>query len=184
MLPICILTIEDESDREFMAGVYTQYQWLMYDTIKQVMGDHWSAEDVVQITLVRLIDKLEKLKTLDERHMVNYIITACKHTAYNEVRKHTRHPVFSMDEARSTDDGSHMAHNMESRLIHEEDLRRIAGIWDKLDERSRFVLEARYILEKTDAEIGKSLGLTPGSVRMVLTRARRKAFDLMEMAEK
>lgn len=29
MLPICILTIEDESDREFMAGVYTQYQWLM-----------------------------------------------------------------------------------------------------------------------------------------------------------
>ena len=61
MLPICILTIEDESDREFMAGVYTQYQWLMYDTIKQVMGDHWSAEDVVQITLVRLIDKLEKV---------------------------------------------------------------------------------------------------------------------------
>lgn len=123
MLPICILTIEDESDREFMAGVYTQYQWLMYDTIKQVMGDHWSAEDVVQTTLVRLIDKLEKLKTLDERHMVNYIITACKHTAYNEVRKHTRHPVFSMDEARSAEDGSHMAHNMESRLIHEEDLR-------------------------------------------------------------
>ena len=70
MLPICILTIEDERDREFMAGVYTQYQWLMYDTIKQVMGDHWSAEDVVQTTLVRLIDKLEKLKTLDERHMV------------------------------------------------------------------------------------------------------------------
>ena len=158
MLPICILTIEDESDREFMAGVYTQYQWLMYDTIKQVMDDHWSAEDVVQTTLVRLIDKLEKLKTLDERHMVNYIITACKHTAYNEVRKHTRHPVFSMDEARSTEDGSHMEHNMESRLIHEEDLRRMAGIWDKLDERSRFVLEARYILEKTDAEIGKSLG--------------------------
>ena len=145
MLPICILTIEDESDREFMAGVYTQYQWLMYDTIKQVMGDHWSAEDVVQTTLVRLIDKLEKLKTLDERHMVNYIITACKHTAYNEVRKHTRHPVFSMDEARSAEDGSHMAHNMESRLIHEEDLRRMADIWDKLDERSRFVLEARYI---------------------------------------
>lgn len=46
------------------------------------------------------------------------------------------------------------------------------------------MLEARYILEKTDAEIGKSLGLTPSSVRMVLTRARRKAFDLMEMAEK
>lgn len=40
MLPICILTIEDESDREFMARVYIQYQWLMYDTIKHVVGDH------------------------------------------------------------------------------------------------------------------------------------------------
>ena len=48
MLPICILSIEDESDREFMTRVYTRYQWLMYDTIKQVIGDHWSAEDVVQ----------------------------------------------------------------------------------------------------------------------------------------
>ena len=86
MLPICILSIEDESDREFMTRVYTRYQWLMYDTIKQVIGDHWSAEDVVQNTLIRLINKIEKLKTLDERHMVNYIITACKHTAYNEVR--------------------------------------------------------------------------------------------------
>ena len=86
MLPICILSIEDESDREFMTRVYTRYQWLMYDTIKQGIGDHWSAEDVVQNTLIRLINKIEKLKTLDERHMVNYIITACKHTAYNEVR--------------------------------------------------------------------------------------------------
>lgn len=63
MLPICILTIEDESDREFMSRVYTQYQWLMYDTIKHVVGDHWSTEDVVQTTLVKLIDKLEKLKS-------------------------------------------------------------------------------------------------------------------------
>ena len=182
MLPICILTIEDESDREFMARVYIQYQWLMYDTIKQVVGDHWSTEDVVQTTLVKLIDKLEKLKSLDDRHMVNHIITACKHTAYNEVRRHTRHPVFSIDEDRSVGDELRLAHNMESHLIHEEDLQRMANTWGKLDERSRFALEARYILEKTDEEIAESLDIAPSSVRMVLTRARRKAFDLMEAA--
>ena len=180
MLPICILTIEDESDREFMSRVYTQYQWLMYDTIKHVVGDHWSTEDVVQTTLVKLIDKLEKLKSLDDRHMVHYIITACKHTAYNEVRRHTRHPVFSIDEDCSFGDELHLVHNMESHLIHEEDLQRMANIWGKLDERSRFALEARNILEKTDEEIAESLDIAPSSVRMVLTRARRKAFDLME----
>jgi len=63
MLPICIMTIEDESDREFMARLYTRYRRLMYDTIRQVVGDHWSAEDVVQATLLKLIDKVPKLQT-------------------------------------------------------------------------------------------------------------------------
>lgn len=182
MIPICILAIEDESDREFMTMVYTRYRWLIYDTVKQVVGDHWSTEDAAQITLVKLIDKLEKLKSLNETQMINYIITACKHTAYNEIRYRTRHPVFSIDEERDTSSGEYDSNDIEAKLIHEDELRRMANIWDKLDERSRFVLEARYILEKTDAEIAESLEIKPGSVRMLLTRARKKAFDLMETA--
>ena len=41
-----------------------------------------------------------------------------------------------------------------------------------------------YILEQTDAEIAQSLSISPESVRMVLTRARRKAFALMDAAAK
>lgn len=104
MLPICIMTIEDESDREFMARLYTRYRRLMYDTIRQVVGDHWSAEDVVQATLLKLIDKVPKLQTLDDRRTAGYI--------------------------------------------------------------------------------AQSLSISPESVRMVLTRARRKALALMDTAAK
>ena len=86
MLPICIMTIEDESDREFMARLYTRYRRLMYDTIRQVVGDHWSAEDVVQATLLKLIDKVPKLQTLDDRRTAGYIAAACRHTAPAPVR--------------------------------------------------------------------------------------------------
>lgn len=75
MLPICIMAIENESDRVFMTAVYTRYRWLMYDTVKQVVSDHWLAEDVSQATLVKLIDKIEKLKLLNETQRVNYIMT-------------------------------------------------------------------------------------------------------------
>ena len=51
MLPICILAIEDENDREFMTRVFTQYQWLMYNTVNQVVNDHWQTEDLVQATV-------------------------------------------------------------------------------------------------------------------------------------
>lgn len=59
----------------------------------------------------------------------------------------------------------------------------MTDIWAKLDERSRFVLESRYILEKTDAEIAQTLKVNPNSVRMILTRARKKAFSLMNVVE-
>lgn len=64
MLPICILTIEDESDREFMANIFQKYQWLMYSTIDQVVRDHWISEDIAQSTLIKLIDKSTNLKVL------------------------------------------------------------------------------------------------------------------------
>ena len=98
MLPICILTIEDESDREFMANLFRKYQWLMYSTIDQVVRDHWISEDIAQSTLIKLIDKIDKLKGLDEQHLMNYIITSCKHTALNELRNRSRHPMFSINE--------------------------------------------------------------------------------------
>ena len=180
MLPICILAIEDENDREFMTRVFNQYQWLMYNTVNQVVNDHWQTEDLVQATVEKLIDKLKKLKTMDEQHMVNYIITACKHTAYNEMRYRSRHPIFSIDEEWDTPDGIYTTHSMELKLIHEEDLQCMAAVWDKLDPRSQYVLEARYILDKTDDEIADFLGIKPDSVRMALTRARKKAYDLME----
>lgn len=180
MLPICILTIEDESDREFMANVFLKYQWLMYSTIEQVVRDHWIADDVAQSTLIKLIDKIDKLKGLDEQHLMNYIITSCKHTAFNELRYRSRHPMFSINEAWDSDSGTHTMHSMEVKYIHEEDLRNMAEIWPKLDSRSQYVLEARYILGKTDFEIADALGIKPNSVRMVLTRARKKAYDLME----
>lgn len=69
---------------------------------------------------------------------------------------------------------------MEADLIRGEDLRRMAEIWDMLDPRNKFVLEARYILEKTDAEIAEELCIRPNSVRMVLTRARKQAYELMQ----
>lgn len=182
MLPICILTIEDERDREFMANVFLKYQWLMYTTIDQIVRDHWIAEDVTQSTLIKLIDKIDKLKGLDEQHLMNYIITSCKHTAFNELRYRSRHPMFSINEAWDADSGTHTMHSMEMKYIHEEELRHMAEIWENLDSRSRYVLEARYILGKTDLEIATSLGVKPNSVRMILTRARKKAYALMELS--
>lgn len=44
-------------------------------------------------------------------------------------------------------------------------------------------MEGKYILGYTDAELADMLGCKKSSVRMKLTRARRRAFQLMTEEE-
>lgn len=46
MIPICILAIEDDSDREFMSWLYQQYHRLMYWEIYDLLHDQWATEDI------------------------------------------------------------------------------------------------------------------------------------------
>lgn len=124
MLPICILAIRDDDDRAYMTRLFVKYQRLMYRTIYDILGDKWTTEDVLQTTLLRLIDHLDTLRRLE--------------------------------------------------------LDALAQVWPRLDENTRWLLEARYILDYSDGELARELGVKPDSVRMALTRARRKARRLME----
>lgn len=124
MLPICILAIRDDDDRAYMTRLFVKYQRLMYRTIYDILGDKWATEDVLQTTLLRLIDHLDTLRRLEPDAL--------------------------------------------------------AQVWPRLDENTRWLLEARYILDYSDGELARELGVKPDSVRMALTRARRKARRLME----
>lgn len=69
---------------------------------------------------------------------------------------------------------------MEQRFLRDADIEALVKIWPELDERSQYVLSARYFLEKPYEEIAKDLGIKPPSVRMALTRARKNVYQLME----
>ena len=56
-------------------------------------------------------------------------------------------------------------------------------VWDDLDERSKYLLSGRYILEQSFEEMAKELGVSTGSARMLLTRAKRTALALINKYE-
>lgn len=180
MIPYCILVIEDESDRAFMESLYHNYRRLMYKTIKRIIDDPWSAEDLMQSVLVKLIDKLALLRSKEEQQVVSYIVSACRNTAYNYVRDHKKERETPYEEYLVDANSEQNGHRMEFALIREEEMDCLARVWPKLDEKSRHILEGYYILEKPMSELGKELGIKTDSVRMTLARARRKAYELLE----
>jgi DNA-directed RNA polymerase specialized sigma24 family protein len=54
-----IMAIEDEQDRAFVEEVYAAYADKMYRIAYDVVGNHHDAQDCVQETIVKIIDRLD-----------------------------------------------------------------------------------------------------------------------------
>lgn len=180
MIPYCILVIEDESDRAFMERLYQDYHRLMYSKIKKIVKNRWNAEDVMQSTLIKLIDKLPTIRGLKERQLVSYITSTCRYTAFNYLRDRRKKGEVPYEDDLDSPIQENDEYGIDLALIKEEELGRLARIWPRLDERTRHLLEGYYILEKPMSELGKELGIKTDSVRMTLVRARKKAYKLLE----
>ena len=176
MIPYIILAIEDDGDREFMTWLYIQYRLLLYSEILKIVQNSNDAEDLLQTVIEKLIDKSALLRNLDKRGLVNYIITAAKHTAYNFCRDSKPALYLWEDQETLTDS----APALDDDLIKKESLDCLARVWETLDEKTQYLLNAKYVLGKSGKEIAEELNMPPDNVRMALVRAKKKARKAME----
>lgn len=145
MIPIIILAIEDPNDRDFMMHLYISYNRLMFSEIQKITCDTWASDDVLQISLIKLIEKVSLLRTFEHNRLVSYIITTCRNNAYN----YTKKLVSSLEcELIDTDGVDFTVSPLEQMVIQKEYQNALKLAWDNLDERSKYFLESKYILEK------------------------------------
>ena len=167
MIPFCILVIENDDDREFMAALFIQYQRLLYKEINDILKKPWNTEDVLQATLVKLIDKIPELRNKEQPQLIGYISATARNTAYN----------FLRSQKKSEPIAEHR--QMEDLLISKEEIDELVRRWPQLDAKSKYLLEGKYILGKSDETLAEELSIKPASVRMALTRARQCAYQLL-----
>lgn len=183
MIPNCILVIENDDDREFMTQLYFDYSRLMYSEIKKIIKREQDREDVMQTVLEKLIDKIPLLRSRTHSQLINYIISACKFTSFNLLRDSDAKKETGYEDYLTVPSAKQNEREIELRMIADEELEALRRVLPKLDLRTQCLLEGYYILEKPMAELGAELGIKPSSVRMSLTRARKKAFELLKREE-
>ena len=72
--------------------------------------------------------------------------------------------------------------SMEDLLLFKARISQLKEIWHELPEEDQLLLEGKYIWELSDKELAEDHGCKPDSIRMKLTRARRRA--LQHLSEK
>lgn len=180
MIPIIMTLAEEPDDREFLTEMFDRFHRLMFSTAGKFSNDSFEKEDIVQESLVRLIAKVDTLRTLEPKALASYIVVTVKHTAINRLRKAANaekllHDIYDGD----NDDIAQEYTSMDERIIISDDIGKLTVIWPRLTEAERFLLEGKYICNYTDEELAATLGCRESSIRMKLTRARRHALSLL-----
>lgn len=170
-----LLNIEDQSDREFMLWLYEEFHRLMFSTAKEYSVDIQTQEDVVQESLEKLIKKTALLRTKVRPVQAAYIITTVRNTAISLLKKEQAACVLELE----IDMADPYAPLPEEILLLKDRNARLSAVWSRLPAQDRFLLEGKYFLDSSDEELAACLHCKPSSIRMKLTRARRKALRLL-----
>ncbi len=184
MLPLYLATLETESQKQFIRKIYIEYYPLMKKYALSISSNALNSDDIINEAIIKLIVKVELLQSLSSCKLATYIVYTIKSVAIDFVRSANRKSkwaYYSLDDNESNiaDSIKDVTDNPEQLIILKENSVEISNILSMLPEIYRDILHYKYTLEMSDAEISNIIGIKPASVRQYLTRARRKAKDLL-----
>jgi len=178
-------SLDNPDDRALIGKIYTDFSRLMYATASKYVSSLPDQEDIIHNAVLKLIRRIETLRKVHCCALASYIVYTVRSVSIDFLRVQGRLAgrTVSLD-----GDIDNIAESTEGSLdvymISRERLSKLADIWPKLPEEDRLLLEGKYIWGCTDKELAKDLHCKPDSIRMKLTRARRRAFNCLSEREK
>ena len=179
-IPLVILRMEDEDDRQFVTELYQNYKLNMYYTARRIVKDPHTAEDMVQESCIAIINNLDKVKAVEVCRRRAYIVSLVKNISINYVVKRDRQSKYSFiadDEILSQQPD--LDSDIEEQLIRNCEIATIKSALLRLSEKDRTILRMRYFDDLKDGDIANYLNIKANSVRYYLTLARRRLYAFM-----
>ena len=174
--------INDVDDRAFMQEVYQQNERLMYAIALKYASNTQDCEDIVHDMVEKLCKNIAKIKELPNSALRAYVVYAVRNTAIN-FRKH-QSTINRHIQQLSGDDSNSEYDQPESIIERIEDLQekrtRLTKVWMQLTDAEQELLYRKYVLEQTTEELAGIFQCSRDSIRMRLSRARRKSLRLMK----
>ncbi len=175
-----ICTMSDPNDRAFMEGLYLQFEGLMFATVKKYISEEADQMDVMQDVVVKLIKKVTTLRPMADCTLSGYIVVTTRNTAIDFLRAKNRvtEDAVGLDEAQFSQDDD-TSFSLDDLMALSERRGYLQEALGKLTEEDRSLLEWKYFLGYSDDMLAEQFCCQASSIRMKLTRARRRTFGHM-----
>lgn len=170
-------------DQEFFLKIYEHFKRIIFYTVKKYVCEINTVEDLVQDVIVKLIQKIEIIRQMSKKAQSAYIVHTARNTSINHLKRqqivNQHHTSIELDDEIDLENILHFPSAEEIVLLNERK-DEFHKILEKLAAKDRDVLIGKYLLGLTDKELADLCACKPDSVRMVLTRARRNALEVMK----
>lgn len=184
MLAFICSTVQEPADQEYIIWLYQEFKGIMHATAKKYASEYHTDEDIVQDSILKLIPKVKTLRSLERCVLASYIVSTVRNTGINHLKAHQAEREATVDVSDEKMAGITAGGlNPDELVILKERRAQLGKIWPKLSEDEQAILEGKYIWGYTDVELAQWLKCQPSSIRMKLTRARRKALALLMKQE-
>lgn len=171
----------ESQEKDFFESLYHRYKYLMYKTARYYTSNPTELEDIMQDSVERMLRNIHKLMAIPGCTLAAYVVYTVKSVAINLKRHQSvvaEHSTpLDVSEQDTFESPRLSPAEMVERLEHNKQL---GALWSKLPEEDQELLYRKYVVEQSDEELAGIFHCKKGSIRMKLTRARRRAMNLAE----
>jgi RNA polymerase sigma-70 factor (ECF subfamily) len=157
-------------DEEAFRGFYDRTSRPVWAYLHRLTGDPHAADDLLQDTYYRFLKASVPLDS--ESHRRHYLFRIATNLAHDRFRRARVRPVEVGQDAETL-----------AAAVREGTLDRqlqVTQAMARLGRRERAMLWLAYAHGSSHEEIGRALGVRPGSVKTLLLRARRRLAALLD----
>lgn len=182
MIPIFILAIENDDDREFIEHIYKEYYNLMYSKAYEILQNRNNVDDVINNACIKLISKIQKIRQFNCCVLASYIVYTVRNTAIDFCRKEnisSKWILFNIEDETAEelpDDGD----TPDELFIQKEKMEKLHQALDQLPEKQRTILQFKYFYEMNNKDISEAFDIAPQSVREYISRAKKMLYKILE----
>jgi len=169
MIPLFILQVKDDEDRELLTEYFLQYRFTSLRIARAILHDPDLAEDAMQDTFLRLTKHIKTVRP-NPLEVRSFLATITRHCAYDILKK--RKPDLSWDDLvyEPADDSV----NVEDTVIENNEMERIAQTLPII---YSTVFLLRYLQDFSTRNIAAYLDISEDAVRKRLQRAKEMIMD-------
>ena len=154
--------------------LYQEHAEQVYKFLIRICGDADLAEDLLQDTFVKAIEKVD---TFDNRcKFTTWLCQIAKNTYYDSLRKKQKHAVVGLPEEELAGNGP----SLEEQIVDSQTAQEIRLIIHQLSEPYKEVFLLRFYAELSFREIGQIFGRSEVWGRVTYLRAREMILGMME----